>query len=209
MKKLFCLLLSLMLLALCPAMAENVEDADAVQVMTSPNGDYSFEVPAGYFTMDAEWFASLMEQEEFQEILVNALGLPDAAALQTNIQMIEASNMMIVYASDFIANLNVQATPASLTMDMLVAMKNTMDAAMIQQYATLGVAEEDIVPMDVQQIGTYRWYGLKLTMAGMQMQTAITVVDGVQYTITFTGLEEAAVQHVLESFQVIAPAAEE
>lgn len=207
MKRILSLVLALMLLALCPAMAETVVQENAMQTLTSPNGDYSFEVPENCFAMDAEWFASLMGQEEFQQILAQAMGLEDASTLASYIQMIEASNMMIVYSSDFVANLNVQVTASTLTMDMLAMFKSTMDAAMIQQYSTLGVAEEDITLMDIQQIGEHRWYGMKLVIAGLQMQTMITVVDGMQYTVTFTGLDEAVSQHVLETFTVI-PAAE-
>ena len=142
MKKILCLVLSLMLLALCPAMAENAVEELRMQVLTSPNGDYSFEVPETYFTMDAEWFASLMGQEEFQKLLSNMMGLEDPSMLETYIQMMEASNMMIVYAPDFFANLNVQAVPASLSMDMVVALKSTLDETMVQQYTALGLAEE-------------------------------------------------------------------
>ncbi|MBQ4579053.1 MAG: hypothetical protein IJA83_00190 [Clostridia bacterium] len=209
MKKILCLVLSLMLLALCPAMAENAAEELRMQVLTSPNGDYSFEVPETYFTMDAEWVASLMEQEEFQKLLTNMMGLEDPSMLETYIQMMEASNMMIVYAADFYANLNVQAIPASLSMDMVVALKSTLDETMVQQYTALGLAEEDIGFMEIQQIGEYRWYGVQMVLAGTTLQTMITVVDDTQYTVTFTGMDEAASQHVLESFRATAPTAAE
>lgn len=77
-----------------------------------------------------------------------------------------------------------------------------MDQAMVEQYASLGLTAEDITFMEIQQYGNYQWYGLKLQIAGMEMQLMITVVDGVQYTFSFSDIDEAEMIHVLESFRV-------
>lgn len=209
MKKILSLIMALMLLALCPAMAETVEEtAVQTQTLVSPNGDYSFDVPLGYIPMDAEVMLSLFKTEEMQQLLAQAMGLEDASQLAMYFELVEASNMMIVYSSDLVGNLNVQAVEASLTMDLLVMLKSAMDAAMIEQYVSMGVAEEDIYPMDIQEIGGRRWYGMQLAMAGVPMQTMMTVENGVQYTITFTAIEEAEMLSILESFKVAEAAAE-
>lgn len=209
MKKILSLIMALMLLALCPAMAETVEEtAVQTQTLVSPNGDYSFDVPLGYIPMDAEVMLSQFKTEEMQQLLAQAMGLEDASQLAMYFELVEASNMMIVYSSDLVGNLNVQAVEASLTMDLLVMLKSAMDAAMIEQYVSMGVAEEDIYPMDIQEIGGRRWYGMQLAMAGVPMQTMMTVENGVQYTITFTAIEEAEMLSILESFKVAEVAAE-
>jgi len=206
MKKILCLVLSLMLLALCPAMAENAAEELRMQVLTSPNGDYSFEVPETYFTMDAEWVASLMGQEEFQKLLTNMMGLEDPTMLETYIQMMEASNMMIVYASDWVGNFNVQAVEAALTMEQMVALKSMLDAAMVAQYTSMGLAEEDVHPMDIQEIAGRQWYGVQMEMAGLQMQCMITVENGMQYTLTFTMIDAEVMEAILASFTTVSAA---
>lgn len=203
MKKILSLVLALMLLALCPAMAETVVET---KTMTSPLGDYSFEVPQDYFSMDAELMKTLFTTPELQELIAQALGLPDASQLSVYFEMLEASNMMVVYTGDWGGNFNVQATEATLTMEQLIALKAMMDTAMIAQYTSLGVVEEDIQPMEIQEIAGRKWYGMQLAMGGMPMQTMITIENGVQYTLTFTMVDAEAMQDVLESFQVVAVA---
>lgn len=207
MKKMLSLILALMLLMLCPAMAETVvETVEQPQTLVSPDGSYSITVPADYFPMNAEVMVSLFATEEMQRMLAQAMGLEDASQLAMYFETLEASNMMIVYSGDLVGNLNVQAVAATMTMDQLVMLKALMDEAMIQQYVSMGLAQEDIQLMEIQEIAGRRWYGLKLAMAGEIMQTMITVENGVQYVITFTGLEEQDAQSILESFTVTAAA---
>lgn len=201
MKKILSLVLALMLLALCPAMAETVVET---QTLTSPKGDYSYVVPADYFPMDAEVMKTLFTTPEMQQLLAQMMGLEDASQLSVYFEALETNNMMIVYGPDFASNLNVQTTVATLTMDQLVMLKAMMDTAMVQQYVSMGVAEESIQAMEIQQIGNYRWYGMQLELADIPMQTMITIVDGTQYTVTFTMIDAEAMQGVLESFQVAA-----
>lgn len=201
MKKILSLVLALMLLALCSAMAETVVET---QTLTSPKGDYSYVVPADYFLMDAGVMKTLFTTPEMQQLLAQAMGLEDASQLSVYFEALETNNMMIVYGPDFASNLNVQTTAATLTMDQLVMLKAMMDAAMVQQYVSMGVAEESIQAMEIQQIGSYRWYGMQLVLADIPMQTMITIVDGTQYTVTFTMIDAEAMQGVLESFQVAA-----
>lgn len=205
MKKMLSLVLALMLLMLCPAMAETTIE---MQTLTSPDGTYSFEVPQDFFPMNAEAVKTLFATEEMQQVIAQAMGLQDASQLAVYFQMLEESNMMMVYGSDMVSNLNVQAIPTVLTMEMLVSMKELMDSTTTQQYLTMGVAEEDIHPMEIQQIGSYSWYGMKIIMAGMEIQTRMTIENGVQYVIAFTGIDAAAIEHMLESFTIAAPAAQ-
>lgn len=209
MKKVLSLVMALMLLMLCPAMAETAEETAAQpQTLVSPDGSYSFDVPADYIPMDSRLMLSVISTPEMQQIMAQVLGLQDASKLSMYLEMMEASNMMIVYSSDLMGNINVQTFEASLTMDMLVMLKAAMDAAMVAQYTSLGVAEEDIHPMDIQEIGGYRWYGVQLTMAGMETQVMITVENGVQYTMAFTAIDEVEMLSILESFKVAEAAAE-
>ena len=198
MKKLLSLVLALMMLMVCPVMAET-----ATQTIVSPNGDYAFEVPQDYIPMDAEFMMGILSAPEMQQVMAQMMGLEDASQLELYFELIKASNMVIVYGANMMSNLNVQTAESTLTMDLMVLLKSTMDAAMIQQYATLGVAEEDIQLMDIQEIAGRRWYGIQLTMAGMPMQSMITVENGVQYTVTFTAIGEEDMQKILESFQIV------
>ncbi len=203
MKKILCLVMTLMLLVLCPAMAETVVEK---QTLTSPDGSYSIEVPADYMSLNAELVANLFATEEMQQLLAQALGLPDASQLGLYLSMIEANNMMLVFTENMIGNLNIQAVPASLTMEQMVMLKDALDASIIQQYASLGVAEEDVELMEIQEIGGRQWYSVKLVMAGMPIQTLMTEVGGIQYALTFTYMDEAAMLSILESFTVATPA---
>lgn len=205
MKKMLSLVLALMMLMIYPAMAET---AVQTQTLTSPDGTYSFEVPQDYFTMNAEVLKTIFSTEEMQQMLARALGLADASQLAPYFEAMDAQNMMIVYGSDMVSNLNVQTSAATLTMDMVVALKALVDNSTAQQYQKIGIAAEDIHPMDIQQIGNRSWYGMQIVMMGLNVQSMLTIENGVQYTLTFTGLDAQLVQNVLESFKVVAPAAE-
>lgn len=201
MKKILSLLLALMLLALCPAMAETAVET---KTLTSPKGDYSLEVPQDYATMDAELLISAFSTPEMQQMLAQMMGLEDASLLKTYFEMAEASNMMMVYAADWIGNFNVQVNAATVTMEQLVALKSIIDASMVAQYTAMGFAEENVLPMDIQEIAGRQWYGLHLEMAGMQMQCMITIANGMQYTLTFTMIDAEVMENILASFTTVA-----
>jgi len=203
MKRILSLLLALMLLALCPAMAETVVET---QTMTSPAGDYSFEVPQDYMAVDAELLMGVFTTPEMQEMLAQMMGLEDASLLAAYFEVLEASNMMIVYASDWVGNFNVQAVEAALTMEQMVALKSMLDAAMVAQYTSMGLAEEDVHPMDIQEIAGRQWYGVQMEMAGLQMQCMITVENGMQYTLTFTMIDAEVMEAILASFTTVSAA---
>lgn len=203
MKKLLSWVLALMLLALCPAMAETVVET---QTMTSPAGDYSFEVPQDYMAVDAELLMGMFTTPEMQEMLAQMMGLEDASLLASYFEVLEASNIMIVYASDWVGNFNVQADEADLTMEQMVALKSMLDAAMVAQYTSMGLAEEDVHPMDIQEIAGRQWYGVQMEMAGLQMQCMITVENGMQYTLTFTRIDAEVMEAILASFTTVSAA---
>lgn len=175
-----------------------------LQTLVSPAGDYSFAVPMDFILADSDLFKTLLTTDAMRQSMADALGLEDASQLEQYFAAIQVSNMMIVYDSDFDGNLNIQETEALLTMDMIVLLKSAMDQSILQQYAALGVPEENMTFMDIQTIGGRRWYAAKVVFMGLDMQTMITVEDGKQFTFTFTKLEDAVVQNVLESFTVVA-----
>lgn len=199
MKKMLSLILALMLLALCPAMAEN---AVQTQLLSSPDGSYSIEVPADYVPMNAEAMMNLLKTEAMMELLAQSMGLENASQLQMYFEALEASNLLLVYSDDMSGNLNGQAVPYSLTMDQLVALKTMMDEVLIEQYISMGVAEEDIQVMDIQEIGGRRWYGMKLVMADAPVMTMMTIENGIQYVLTFTEIDELVALSILESFKL-------
>lgn len=201
MKKILSLALAVMMLALCPVMAATAETA-AMQTLVSPDGSYSFEVPTTYTRMDSQVFLTIFSTQEAQQMLAQMLGLSDASQVAQYFELMEANNMMIIFDDTMSGNLNVQVYEAALTMHQLIMLKDMMDQAMVEQYASLGLTAEDITFMEIQQHGNYQWYGLKLQIAGMEMQLMITVVDGVQYTFSFSDIDEAEMIHVLESFRV-------
>lgn len=201
MKKILSLALAVMMLALCPVMAATAETA-AMQTLVSPDGSYSFEVPTTYTRLDSQVFLTIFRTQEAQQMLAQMLGLSDASQVAQYFELMEANNMMIIFDDTMRGNLNVQVYEAALTMHQLIMLKDMMDQAMVEQYASLGLTAEDITFMEIQQYGNYQWYGLKLQIAGMEMQLMITVVDGVQYTFSFSDIDEAEMIHVLESFRV-------
>lgn len=177
-------------------------DAADLQTLVSPNGDYQFDVPADFIPMNSDAVKAVFDTDEMRQYVVELLGLEDASQLEVYFDTIQASNMMLVFDDELYANLNIQANQSDLTMEQIVQLKDAMDAAIIQQYAALGIQEENITLMDIQTIGAYQWYGVQMMFSGIPMQTMITVVNGIQYTFTFTALEDAVVQTVLESFIV-------
>ena len=205
MKKLLSLVLALMMLMICPAMAETTAE---MQLLTSPDGTYSFEVPQDFFTMDADILKTVFAAPEAQQTLAQAMGLQDASQLAVYFEAMQEANMMIVYGSDMVSNLNVQVAEASLTMELVAAMKPLLDNSMSQQYQGMGIAAEDIHPMDIQQFGGRSWYGTQLVMMGMDVYSMLTIENGIQYVVTFTGLDETVMQNLLESFTIAAPAAQ-
>lgn len=205
MKKLLSLLLCLMMVLSCAAMAETAVE---MQTMISPNGDYSFDVPADFFSMDGSVLTTIFSTPEMQQALAQAMGMQDASQLAVYFETMKEANMMIVYGADMVSNFNIQVTPSDLTMELVAALKAMMDNAMAQQFQTLGIAAEDIHPMEIQQIGNYSWYGNRVVMMGLDVYSMMTIEDGMQYTITLTALEDAVMQNVLESFTVTAPAAQ-
>lgn len=201
MKKILSLVLalSMMVLTLCPAMAENA----ATQLLTSPDGSYSYEVPADYFAINAETFMTLFNTPEMQQLMAQLMGLQDASQLEMYFQIMQESNMMIVYTGDMMGNLNVQATPSTMTVEQMVMFKELLDAAMVQQYVGLGVAEEDIHAMDIQEFGGRSWYGMQLKMMGSDVMSMMTVANGIQYVFTFTAIDAAICEQILASFNVV------
>ncbi len=173
-----------------------------LQTITSPAGDYSFAVPADFIPTDSDTMKTLITMDETRRYVAEAAGLEDASQLDAYFESIRDSNMIVIYDSSFMGNLNVQCNAATLTMDMLVLMKSVMDQAILQQYAQLGVPEESVTLMDIQTIADRRWYGAKFVFMGLNMQTMITVEAGKQFTFTFTELDDAVVQTMLESFTV-------
>lgn len=195
MKKLMSLMLALMMLAMCSAMAEG-----NMQTMTSPDGSYSFEVPADYFSLDSELLMSVYDDEDTRQYMAELLGLQASDQLYEYIAMIEVNNMMFVCSGDMRANVNVQTAETPSTMHEIKMLKSIVDRSMARDYAALGVAEEDITFMEIQQIGGFEWYGIKLKVAGTNMQVMITIVDGVQYVLTFGEFDADVMNHVLETF---------
>lgn len=171
-----------------------------LQTITSPEGDYSFAVPADFIPMDSDTMKTLITTDEMRQYVAEAAGLKDASQLDAYYEGIRSSNMIVIYDNSFMGNLNVQCNAATLTMDMLVLMKSEMDRVFIQQCAQLGIPEESINLMDIQTIADRCWYGAKVVFMGLNMQTMCTVEDGKQFTFTFTALDDAVVQTVLESF---------
>lgn len=200
MKKLLSLLLALMLLATPCALA----DADAPKTLTTPDGDCSFEVPADYVELNAETLQSLFSTEAMQDYAAQLLGLENAADLNRYVEILEASSMMFVYTADLKGNISVQVSEASLTMEMLVVLKNMLDASMYEQFRAIGVAEEDIRTMDIQTIGGRRWYAISATLMDMPQLMLITVENGMQYSFAFTNIGDEVCLQVLESITIAA-----
>lgn len=199
MKKMLSLLLALLLLALCPAMAETPVE---MKTLTAPDGSYAFDVPADYMEMNSELVKNLFATEAMQQLLAQMLGLEDASQLDMYFAMMQQSNMMMVYTADMMGNFNVQTAASPLTMDQVVMMKAMMDASVAAQYMALGVAEEDMQPMDIVEINGRQWYGFRLKLMGQDIQTMITVENGMQYAVTFSGIDAQTMEAILASFVV-------
>jgi hypothetical protein len=124
------------------------------------------------------------------------------------IDMISENNMMTAYTSDLEGTINVQVVESTLTMEMVSQLKSALDAVMVEQYVAVGVAEHNIQLLDIQEIGGRQWYGLRLVMADVQVQPMMTVENGVQYTVTFTDVDEDVLTAIVGSFRIIPSATE-
>lgn len=109
MKKRLSLLMALLMLVFCTASAETTVQP---QTLTSPDGSYSFNVPADYIPMNSQTAKALFTTDEMQEMLAQMFGLDDASQLDAYFAVLEASNMLFIYSGDMMANMNVQTTEA-------------------------------------------------------------------------------------------------
>ena len=142
--------------------------------------------------------------EEMQQIIAQLMGVEDVSQLSVYFDALEKSNMLLVYSDDLTGNLNVQVIAAELTLDEVVLYKALLDLTIKQQYLGLGIAEESIHTMDIQEIAGRRWYGTRVEMMGMQVLSLMTVENGLQYTITFTDIDEDVARRIMESFVFMA-----
>lgn len=207
MKKILSLVMALLLLALCPAIAETVETSAEMQTLVSPDGSYLMEVPADYFALNSESVEKLFATEEMQQNLCMMLGLQDISEVEMYIAMLVQSNFMLVYSGDMMSNFNVQSNETGLTVEMLMMWKEQMDSDLTQMYVAMGVAEQDVQLMDIQKIGGRSWYAITAALGGVNQLMAMTAENGVHYTFTFTGVDAEMIRHVLETF-VVVPTAE-
>lgn len=203
MKKFLTLLLAaMMLLALMPALAETT--AAETQLLTSPDGSYTIEVPADFIPVNAETMMTLLSDEAMQQLIAQVMGLTDASQMWDYIELLDASNMMIIYGPDMYSNLNVQATKTPLTMEQMTLLKDLLDQTIIQQYASVGVSEEHISLLPIQEVGGRSWYTLQVEFAGMQLRQWMTVENGVQYALNFGSIDPQVMTSILESFTIVA-----
>lgn len=200
MKKLLAMLLSLLLLALAPALAE----APATQTLTSPDGSYTIEVPADYFPMNAATVIALCQNEVVMQYTAQSMGLENMDQMLEYIAMAEANNMIYAFGPDFVSNLNVQAMASPLTVEMMVMFKDMLDDQFAQQFVSLGVPESALQFMDIMQIGNHQWYGMGIEFGGMSMLQMMTAENGIQYIFTFADIDLETVVPILESFTIVA-----
>lgn len=203
MKKFLTLLLAAMLLlALTPALAETT--AAEPQLLTSPDGSYTIEVPADFIPVNAETMMTLLSDEAMQQLIDQVMGLTDASQMWDYIELLDANNMMIIYGPDMYSNLNVQAAQTPLTMEQMVLLKDLLDQTIIQEYASVGVSEEHISLLPIQEVGGRSWYTLQVEYAGMQLRQWMTVENGVQYAFNFASIDPQVITSILESFTIVA-----
>lgn len=200
MKKLLALILSLLLLALTPALAETA----ATQTLTGPDGSYTIEVPADFIPANAETMMTLLSNETMQQMIARIMGLTDESQIWDYIELLNASNMMIIYGPDMYSNFNVQATQAPLTMEQMMLLKDLLDQTITQQYASVGVSKEHISLLPIQEVGGRSWYNLQVEYAGMQLWQWMTVENGVQYAFNFGNIDPQVMTAILESFTIVA-----
>ena len=199
MKKMLAMLLSLLLLALTPALAETA----ATQTLTSPDGTYTIEVPADYFPMNAATIIALCQNEAVMQYAAQSMGLENIDQMLEYIAMAEENNMIYAFGPDFVSNLNVQSLPSPLTVEMMVMFKDMLDDQFAQQYVSMGVPETALQYMDILQIGTRQWYGIGIELGGMSMLQLITAENGIQYGFTFADIDLETIMPIMESFTIV------
>lgn len=122
--------------------------------------------------------------------------LPDGYYLDGNAAM----------APDKMGNLNIQHTSFGFSMDMIVMLKDTLDETFTKQYVdTFGVTEDDITTHDIITVDDRQWYRIDIAMSMMGVdfvaQQYITVCgeENDAYLLTFTAIDDAEVQYMLEN----------
>lgn len=128
MKKMLSLLMALLMLVLCSATAETTVQT---QTLLSPDGSYGFDVPADYLPMNSQIMKTLFTSDEMREMLAQLFGLEDASQLDAYFAVIEASNMLFVYSSDMMGNVNAQTNAATMTMEQMVQFKSLLDSTIV------------------------------------------------------------------------------
>lgn len=157
---------------------------------------YTIEVPEDYLEMSADTLDTLMET-------VGADVFEKAGIDISVLGEIDYSNTDYLYTADMLGNLNVQISKASgLTQEALESMKESLDDQLTTTYVSMGVAEENCEPMEIEQIGDYSFYCYHVSMMDSTMhQYIICNEDTDMFTITFTNIDEETEKEIIESFQ--------
>jgi len=180
-----------------------VVPAVSTQTITSPDGSYTFEVPADYNPISPVTLRLQMQNPERLQMIADVMGA-DPDRLAEVIDAVQMSNMVYVFTEDYQGSLNVQCAPIPLTMEQVVTHKLLLDQQFIDEYVAVGVPAEALYPMDIQLIGTRQWYAMGVELGGQTLRQMLTVEDGMQYLFTFGNMDEAAMVAVLESFTIVA-----
>ena len=200
MRKIVVFLLCLMLIA-TPALAER---------KTSVTGLFTFECPDDCLQITGEFIDELLNgdmTEEIQSEMGNIGFDPDALSdLFEQMRSVDLSSLDFIYSSDFTGNVNMYAQVGlGLTPDMLPLIVSALDEQMVSLYMSMGVPEDGINLMGIQEIGGNSFYTTYIEMTGgLSMHQYMAFNEaGDQIVFTFTGFPQEDELALMESVEIL------
>lgn len=190
MKKFLSMLAAMLLLALCPAMA---------QTLTAPGGECTIEIPEGYFSLNAQTANEMFVTEEAKAEAARTLGLADASELMAYVEQFAERDALVIFDGSLTQMFNLKVTPATMTMEQMVMLQSVLDQQVNRQFVSMGIPEECVEHLGFLEVGGRQWYTNRVELPGMGAQSMVTVVGEYQYTFTFGPESEAVMLPILAS----------
>ena len=200
MRKVIVFVLCLMLIAM-PAFAEQY---------SSNTGLFTYECPENCIPITGEFIDAMLngDMSDYLQSGMGELGFDESALDEVfeNIKNLDLSNMDFIYTTDMSGNVNMFAQMGlGVTPDMLPMLVSMLDEQMVSTYAAMGVPEESVESLGIQEIGGTQFYVIYVEMSGglsMHQYMAFNE-DGDQIMITFSNFPAEDEQALVESIELL------
>lgn len=191
MRKFLCLLMAVMMLLSCTALAETATETEVETTLyTHPTLGYSMNLPTDWILLDSETVDTLVDTMKSGEA-----GTLDDATLAQYTAQIDATNMMIALSPDQTSNVNVVAQDLGVTFSAGIVVEQ-LCPALVAQYQSLfaDCAFDDPGSVVIYNDTDYARVSATYTTADlyMRMHQYIVIENNIMYCITFSNAADDA-----------------